>query len=183
LTGTSCAGIGGAFAGASGGFSVLRDATCGSIASDLVTAADPQLGPLADNGRLTRLPAPTSPLGGRVPVASCTLDHDQRGQVRPMGPNCDAGSVEIVEAPASPDQATKALIAEVKALHLPKLLEASLVLKLELARVALYKGHKPAAKASLTAFIVEVKSQAGKKIPAPSAAQLVTKATTIRSAL
>jgi hypothetical protein len=44
-------------------------------------------------------------------------------------------------------------------------------------------GHKPAAKVLLTAFIVEVKSQAGKKIPAPAAAQLVTKATTIKSAL
>lgn len=38
-TGTSCAGLGGAFGGVSGGFSVLRDTTCGSIASDLVTAA------------------------------------------------------------------------------------------------------------------------------------------------
>ncbi len=44
ITGTSCAGVGGAFNSVSGGFSVLRDATCGTIASDLVTAADPQLG-------------------------------------------------------------------------------------------------------------------------------------------
>ncbi|MFC0622913.1 right-handed parallel beta-helix repeat-containing protein [Kribbella deserti] len=184
ITGTSCAGIGGVFGGVSEGFSVLRDATCGSVASDLVTAADPQLGPLALNsGRLTRLPAATSPLGGRVPVANCPITQDQRTQSRPAGPNCDAGALEIVEAPASPDAKIKDLIAEVKAKNLPSWLEASLVLKLDLARLALKQGHKPAAKVFLNAFILEVKSQSGKKIPAATATSWMTKATAIRNSL
>ncbi|WP_328995454.1 right-handed parallel beta-helix repeat-containing protein [Kribbella sp. NBC_01245] len=184
ITGTSCAGIGGAFGGVSEGFNVHRDATCGSIASDLVTAADPQLGPLALNdGRLTRLPAATSPLGGRVPVASCTIAEDQRTQVRPAGPNCDAGALEIVESPATPDSKIKDLIAEVKAQDLPSWLENSLVLKLELARLAIKQGHTQAAKVFLNAFIYEVKAQSGKKIPAAVATSWVTKATAIRNSL
>jgi hypothetical protein len=185
ITGTACAGVGGAFHGTSGGFSVLRDATCGTIASDLVTAVDPQLAPLTNGYPSGRLPAATSPLGGRVPVASCTTESDQRMQGRPLGANCDAGSVEFVEtvAPPSPDKALKDLIAEVKALHLQKPLETLLVLKLELARTAVKTNHKPVAKVLLNAFVVEVKSQSGKKIPAAAATQLVTKATAIRDAL
>lgn len=185
ITGTSCAGVGGAFNGTSGGFSVLRDATCGTIASDLVTAADPQLAPLTNGYPSGRLPAATSPLGGRVPVVNCTIEDDQRLQARPLGAICDAGSVEFVEtvAPPSPDQALKDLIAEVKALHLHKPLEALLVLKLELARAAIKANHKPTAKVLLNAFILEVKSQSGKKIPAAAAAQLVMKATAIRNSL
>ncbi len=120
-----------------------------------------------------------------MPVANCTAVDDQRLQARPLGANCDAGSVEFVEtvAPANPDLALKALIAEVKALNLYKPLEKSLVLKLELARIAIKSNHKPAAKVLLNAFILEVKSQSGKKIPAAAAAQLVTKATTIRNSL
>ncbi|MEV6286753.1 hypothetical protein [Kribbella sp. NPDC051770] len=175
--GTSCAGIGGAFAGTSLGFSVRRDASCGSIASDLVTAADPQLAALAGNGfSRVRVPAPASPLGGRVPVASCLVEDDQRMMPRPAGANCEAGSVEIVEAPS--------LIADVKALHLPKAVEAALVLKLELARVAVQRNQKPVAKALLTAFVLDVKLLAAQKIvPAPAAAQLVAKATAIRNSL
>lgn len=109
ITGTSCAGIGGAFTGTSGGFSVFRDRSCGVALSDLVTAADPQLAPLGVD-LVVRVPAATSPLGGRVPVANCTLDEDQRWQPRPQGANCDAGSVEIEEAPPAADP-TKALTA------------------------------------------------------------------------
>lgn len=182
--GASCAGIGGAFAGTSLGFSVLRDASCGSTGTDLVTAADPQLGPLGGGtfGQV-RVPAATSPLGGRVPVASCTEPQDQLGNARPTGTNCEAGAIEIAEAPPGPDAALQDLIAEVKALNLPPWLENSLVLKLELARVAIKKNQKPAAKVLLTAFIVEVKAQSGKKIPPAAATQLVTKATIIRASL
>lgn len=185
ITGTACAGVGGAFNGTSGGFSVLRDATCGTVASDLVTSADPQLAPLTNGYPSGRLPAATSPLGGRVPVADCTTEDDQRLQGRPLGANCDAGSVEFVETvvPPSPDKALKDLIAEVKALHLQKPLEALLVLKLELARTAIKTNHKPAAKLLLNAFIAEVQSQSGKKIPAAAATELVTKATAIRNSL
>jgi hypothetical protein len=132
-----------------------------------------------------RLPAATSPLGGRVPVANCTTEEDQRLQARPLGANCDAGSVEFVEtvAPPSPDQALQNLIADVKALHLQRALETSLVLKLEKARTAIKANHQPVAKVLLIAFVVEVKSQSGKKIPAAAATQLVTKATAVRQAL
>lgn len=184
-TGTSCAGVGGAFGGVSGGFSVLRDATCGSVASDLVTAADPQLGPLANNPQLTRLPAATSPLGGRVPLANCSTTEDQRLQPRPQGAKCDAGAVEIVEAaaPADPAKELKALILEVKALHLKKQLEFSLVIRLQAAYVAVVKNKPVAAKAFINSFIVVVKAHAGKQIPAAAAAKLVTKATAIRNSL
>jgi hypothetical protein len=184
ITGTACAGVGGAFHGTSGGFSVLRDATCSTIASDLVTSADPQLAPLVINSLPGRLPAATSPLGGRVPVASCTAEDDQRLQLRPLGANCDAGSLEFVETvAASPDKALKDLIAEVKALHLNKALEAKLVLKLALARSAISTNHKPLAKTLLTSFITEVKANSGTKIPVAAAKQLVTKATAIRDSL
>jgi hypothetical protein len=82
------------------GYSFVADASCGAHPTDTISAADPQLGPLADNGGVTptRLPAPTSPIGGTVPAAACTLDVDQRGTTRPQGPACEPGSVEIEEA-------------------------------------------------------------------------------------
>ncbi len=88
-------------AAATTGWSFLADASCGSSGTDVVSAADPQLGPLTDNGGLTPtlLPAPTSPLGGRVPLASCLTVTDQRGTARPQGAACDAGAVEFAEAP------------------------------------------------------------------------------------
>ncbi|NEA33449.1 right-handed parallel beta-helix repeat-containing protein [Streptomyces sp. SID13031] len=184
ITGTSCAGVGGAFHGTSGGFSVLRDATCSTIASDLVTAADPQLAPLTNGFPSGRTPAATSPLGGRVPVASCTTEDDQRMQGRPLGANCDAGSVEFVETvAASPYKALTDLIAEVKALHLAKPVEIVLVLRLTVARAAVKNNQVPAAKVQLNGFITKVKAQSGAKIPAAAAAQLVSKATAIRNSL
>ncbi|MGC4941955.1 right-handed parallel beta-helix repeat-containing protein [Kribbella sp. DT2] len=182
--GTSCAGIGGAFAGTSLGFSVRRDASCGSIASDLVTAADPQLGALGGLGfARVRVPAATSPLGGRVPVANCLVEDDQRMTFRPSGANCEAGSVEIVEAPGA-DAALTTLTADVKGLHLPKAVEASLVLKLGTARSAVQKGQNLVAKAALTAFVIEVKVLAAKKVvPAAAAGQLVAKATAVKNSL
>ncbi|MBO9532356.1 MAG: right-handed parallel beta-helix repeat-containing protein [Solirubrobacteraceae bacterium] len=83
--------------------SLLADASCGTGASGIVSAADPQLGPLAANGGATptRLPAAGSPLGGIVPAAACPIVSDQRGSARPQGPNCDAGAVEISESVAA----------------------------------------------------------------------------------
>jgi Ca2+-binding RTX toxin-like protein len=85
------------------GFSWYDDATCGAGGSDVVApGVDPELGALGDNGgpTPTRLPAPTSPLGGVVPAASCTVATDQRGVTRPAGSDCEAGAVEIVEVSA-----------------------------------------------------------------------------------
>ncbi len=84
------------------GHSFVDEAACAGAPTDVLSADDPELGLLADNGgpTLTLLPAPSSPLGGLIPVASCTLPTDQRGVARPQGPGCEPGSVEIVEAGA-----------------------------------------------------------------------------------
>jgi predicted outer membrane repeat protein len=84
------------------GRSFFSDASCDGIATDTVSAADPQLGPLGDNGgpTPTRLPAVTSPIGGLVPATECVLPTDQRGITRPQGTNCEPGSVEIAEVAA-----------------------------------------------------------------------------------
>lgn len=172
ITGSSCAGIGGAFTGTSGGYSFRRDATCGSVGSDTVSAADPQLGPLTLNsGTLSRLPAATSPLGGLVPVASCPVAVDQRTFARPAGTNCDAGALEIVEsAPMpSPDQAIADLAALVAAESLKPSLAASLVKRLDKARAAIADGDTLVAKDLLQSFSNAVLAQSGKKIPVAAA--------------
>ena len=81
------------------GRSFVSDATCGAHATDVVSAANPQLGPLAANGgpTSTRLPAATAPYGGLVPAAQCAPT-DQRGVTRPKGAGCEPGAVEVVEA-------------------------------------------------------------------------------------
>ena len=67
-------------------------------------AADPQLGPLADNGGLT----PTMAIGVGSPAfdsaGSCTSPlSDQRGITRPQGAACDVGAFElgILECPSA----------------------------------------------------------------------------------
>jgi hypothetical protein len=63
-----------------------------------VTAASPQLGPLAANGgpTLTRAPADGSPAidHGGTRATGCPAT-DQRGVSRPQGPACDIGAVEV----------------------------------------------------------------------------------------
>lgn len=85
------------------GRSFFSDASCNAIGTDTVSAANPQLGPLANNGGLTptRLPAGTSPIGGLVPAGECLLTTDQRDVARPQGVNCEPGAVEIAEAAAA----------------------------------------------------------------------------------
>src|SRR3954453_21692603 len=64
--------------------------------------ADPQLGPLADNGgpTLTFAIPPTSPAAGAGPASGADCpDTDQRGVARPQGSACDAGAYE--RAPAN----------------------------------------------------------------------------------
>jgi hypothetical protein len=59
-------------------------------------AVDPQLGPLGDNGGLTRthLPGPGSPAIDGADAADCPAT-DQRGAPRPHGAGCDIGAVEV----------------------------------------------------------------------------------------
>lgn len=91
------------------GRSWFDDAGCNPAGTDTVTpAGDPQLGPLGDNGGATptRLPAATSPLINLVPLADCATTVDQRGQVRPQGPGCEAGAVETADLGALPINGT-----------------------------------------------------------------------------
>lgn len=72
----------------------IADQGCGG-ASPTLTIADPQLGPLQDNGGGTnsRSPALQSPAVNAA--SACAFPTDQRGQQRPIGAACDLGSVEI----------------------------------------------------------------------------------------
>lgn len=73
-----------------------------------VSTADPDLGPLADNGGPTRsfLPMPGSPVIDAGNPAGCTdefgafLTTDQRGAPRKVGAACDQGAVEANAKPA-----------------------------------------------------------------------------------
>ncbi len=71
---------------------VYPDASCPG------TQADPKLGPLAANGGPTRtmLPGTGSSAINNVPLASCTVSTDQRGDPRPAHgkSSCDSGAVE-----------------------------------------------------------------------------------------
>lgn len=85
----------------SDGFNVISDTTCQSTASDITgPTADPQLGPLVDNGgpTFTRIPSVTGDAAGLVPSINCPTTTDQTGQSRPLGFGCEAGAVEIDDA-------------------------------------------------------------------------------------
>jgi hypothetical protein len=83
------------------GHNLVGDGTgCPSDGIGDVTAADPLLGPLADNGgpTLTHLPLKGSPA---IEAGDTSLTVDQRGVARPVGPADDIGAVE---APVYPNQ-------------------------------------------------------------------------------
>lgn len=85
------------------GYSWFSDDSCEAGPADVAeVGGDAQLGALGDNGgpTPTRLPAATSPLGGLVPGGACDVATDQRGELRPAGDGCEAGSVEVEEVPA-----------------------------------------------------------------------------------
>lgn len=87
----------------SGGYNLAGDDTCSLAGTgDVSNAGDPLLGPLANNGgpTMTMLPEVASQVRGLVPAAACTvLAIDQRGTARPQGAACEAGAVEVAEAP------------------------------------------------------------------------------------
>ena len=92
LGGANC--VGGV---SSQGYSFVSDASCGAHPTDTISAADPQLGPLASNGgeTRTRLPASTSPILDLVPADGCPSGYDQRLWFRTEGAPCEPGSVEV----------------------------------------------------------------------------------------
>jgi hypothetical protein len=90
----------------SNGWNFSDDVSCGftnTANGDRQNAGDPRLAGLANNGGpgLTRMPLPGSPLIDAIPNASCQADGaagittDERGVVRPEGPGCDIGAVEV----------------------------------------------------------------------------------------
>ena len=101
-----------------GSWSLDDDGTCGfSAANHGLSAVNPELGPLQNNGgpTETEAPAPDSPVLNRIPLelkehrTSICAGTDQRGVSRPQGTRCDIGAVELV-LPArvitSPNRAT-----------------------------------------------------------------------------
>lgn len=73
---------------------IIGDTSCGTGGAAR-TIADPQLGPLTDNGGQTN----THALGLGSPAIdsalACPAVTDQRGQQRPIGAACDLGAVEV----------------------------------------------------------------------------------------
>jgi predicted outer membrane repeat protein len=89
------------------GYNVGGDGSCLFVGGpgDLNAGGNPELLGLFDNDGPTRtmLPAPGSPLLGRVPGPACTvLTVDQRGVARPDGYACETGAVEVSEPPLGP---------------------------------------------------------------------------------
>ena len=87
-----------------GGFNLVGSSATrgtGTIAGAPLLTADPQLGPLQDNGGLTRTRAPLA--GSPVLDVGSPFDltTDQRGLPRPSGPAADIGAVEV-QVPAAP---------------------------------------------------------------------------------
>jgi CSLREA domain-containing protein len=82
----------------SAGYNLDTGVSCAFAKPTDLTAADPQLGPLAANGgpTLTRAPADGSPAidHGGTRATGCPAA-DQRGVSRPQGPACDIGAVEV----------------------------------------------------------------------------------------
>jgi hypothetical protein len=82
----------------SAGYNLDTGTSCAFSQPTDLTAAGPELGPLAANGgpTRTRAPRPGSPAidHGGTPATGCPAT-DQRGVSRPQGPACDIGAVEV----------------------------------------------------------------------------------------
>ena len=93
----ACAIEGGAAANiTSGGFNVISDGSCNPNGTTDQSFTDALLGPLADNGGLTRthaLQAGSPAIDAADPVVCSATD--QRGVARPQGIACDVGSYEF----------------------------------------------------------------------------------------
>ncbi len=85
----------------SGGFNLSSDASCALAGFGDMNSTNPLLGPLANNGGLTRThalldgsPAVDAGLPTTNALCSGANDFDQRGVVRPQGLRCDIGAYE-----------------------------------------------------------------------------------------
>lgn len=79
------------------GVNLVGEAGCTNDRPDDIVAADPVLGPLADNGGPTRTHAllPGSPAIETAVLACATVTVDQRYVARPQGDVCDIGAFEF----------------------------------------------------------------------------------------
>jgi hypothetical protein len=87
-----------------GGYNLASDHSCDFSAPGSANAGHALLGPLTDNGgpTLTAKPTKHSAAVDAIPLgkANCTQGAtDQRGVVRPQGPRCDEGAVEVAQPP------------------------------------------------------------------------------------
>jgi hypothetical protein len=87
-----------------GGYNLADDGSCGfTAAHHSVSAVNPVLGPLQNNGGPTETSAPALgsavldqiPPGTTGNALSLCPGTDQRGVARPQGPDCDMGAVEL----------------------------------------------------------------------------------------
>ncbi len=103
-SGGDCASSGGTINAS--GANLVEDGTTCTIPGNLITA-DPQLGPLANNGGPTQTMAllPGSPAIDAADNAICDaepVNHlDQRGVTRPQGTQCDIGAYEFMLTPTT----------------------------------------------------------------------------------
>jgi hypothetical protein len=96
--------------GASSGFNIDDDGSCGLTDPTDLPNTDPMLGALQDNGgpTFTHALLPGSPAINAIPLTDCTYDddgdpdtpevplaEDQRGVARPQGEGCDIGAYEV----------------------------------------------------------------------------------------
>lgn len=80
------------------GYNLASDATCSLGGIGDLNSTNPLLGPLANNGGLTKTHAllAGSPAIDAVPLVSCAVSTDQRGILRPQGAACDIGAFELL---------------------------------------------------------------------------------------
>jgi parallel beta-helix repeat protein len=87
-----------------GGYNLDSDGSCAWSATGSISNGNAKLGPLANNGGVTKtlLPAKGSDAIDRIPTGSANCSKsadDQRGVSRPQGKKCDIGAVEATQPP------------------------------------------------------------------------------------
>jgi predicted outer membrane repeat protein len=77
-------------------YNIISDSSAGLTGAHDLNATNPQLAPLAANGGPTKTHALNtgSPAIDAMPVASCSVNTDQRAVLRPQGVACDIGAYE-----------------------------------------------------------------------------------------
>lgn len=86
------------------GYNLVSDGSCALSGTGDQQSVNLLLDTLKDNGgpTQTHLPFVGSPVVDAVPAANCPVSTDQRGILRPQGPNCDAGAVEEIPTTQPP---------------------------------------------------------------------------------